>query len=641
MALSGGPRFQPNFDYPLTIRNGLGVTGFPPPSGFESDGSTFQVSGSTLFNTFKSIRFYLDLQASGGEVYSQVDRTTTPYTCTNPKFSPPGNASWRLDEFYQNLKSENIITIISPQGAFSNQILRDGTSRRKHPPIDGGDGGNYGTETYNGDDPLDPDSYTAYADLMEQFALRYGPVVSKGGRARVYTDPSSAFNSSTLYNGLNHVLYFQCGNEDNFPWHGGPVVMTAQMSAAKFYACYRAIRRSCPYVRIITGSILSATFQWYEDFMIAFDGYWQQDNPGIPPPRDFYLSWHRYHRKGGQGQTQGDDEGESPEIANNYALGKGFDDIVEQNGLLGHMCTETGWNDNPDYSDTSARKQRAVSQHGFTLGESAALMVIRNHLIYASLPNYIMTAYYSHKDHREGEPYTYMGFQYEKSGLKPIAHPDGTTNAEADWQIGQLTKPKPALIFIDGFFNEWGDWSVVTGSYVTSSTNLQYSFDSITPYSSITGSILFKITGSNANPEQLFTITFTSSADVDVPNQRVYLQPSIDYTDGDSTSIANAIIYSINVSASQYLTASLNGSQILITGSSDLTGVTIHTSSTEAHPCTFTIPSMSFNNTGSFSGKVYSVDVSKDNVTKTLKWTDRSLVVSESIIYTPCPTSYD
>ena len=85
----------------------------------------------------------------------------------------------------------------------------------------------------------------------------------------------------------------------------------------------------------------------------------------------------------------------------------------------------------------------------------------------------------------------------------------------------------------------------------------------------------------------------------------------------------------------------MNGSQILITGSSDLTGVTIHTSSTEAHPCTFTIPSMSFNNTGSFSGKVYSVDVSKDNVTKTLKWTDRSLVVSESIVYTPCPTSYD
>jgi len=653
MALSGGPRFQPNFDYPLTIRNGLGVTGFFPPSGFDVANSA-KVSGSTLFNTFKVLRFYTDLQSNGGETYAGVDRTKTPYTCTNPKFSPPGNASWRLDEFYQNLKSENIITIISPQGAFYNQNLRVNTSLRKHPPIDGGDGGNYGSETYNGDDPFDPDSYTAYADLMEQFALRYGPVVSKGGRARVYTDPGSPFDSSILYNGLNHVLYIQCGNEDNFPWHQGPVVMDwdgatetgngPAMSAAKFYACYRAIRRSCPYVRIITGSILSATFSWYTNFMTAFDGYWQQDNPGIPPPRDFYLSWHRYHRKGGQGQTQGADEGESPEIANNYALGKGFDDIVEQNGLLGHMCTETGWNDNPDYSDTDARKQRAVSQHGFTLGESAALMVIRNHLIYASLPNYIMTANYSHKDNREGEPYTYMGFQYERKNNQSdeqLAHPDGTTNGEAGWQIGQLTKPKPALIFIDGFFNQWGDWSVVTGSYVTSSTNLQYSFDSITPDSSITGSILLKITGSNANPEQLFTITFTSSADVDVPNQRVYLQPSIDYTDGDSTSIANAIIYSINVSASQYLTASLNGSQILITGSSDLTGVTIHTSSTEAHPCTFTIPSMSFNNTGSFSGKVYSVDVSKDNVTKTLKWTDRSLVVSESIVYTPCPTSYD
>lgn len=424
-----------------TIREGLGVTGYTPPSGFSAAN---RMGMSPLFDTFKVFRYYVDLQASGGNTIAEVDRSTFPYTITDPAFSPPLNASWYIDEFYTNMKAAGVSVIVCPQGAFANQILPSGTNRRKHPPID------------QGDDPLDPNSYTAYGDLMEQYALRLGPTPSDPSRARVYVDPTSSFKSSVLYTGLDQVEYFQCGNEDNFPWHGGPVVMTAEMSAAKFYACYRAVRRSCPNAKLITGSILSANFEWYEDFMPAFDAYWDADNPGVPPPRDFYISWHRYHREGNVGQTQSSvaDVGEAPEPVNSYALGLGFDNIVASEGLLGHMCTETGWSDSPL---SGSIKQRAKIQEGYTLGQSAGLLIIRNHLIYASLPNYVLTNNYSHKDNGEPEPYTYVGQQY--SGW----HPDG--NSPGGWSLGVPPTPKPQMVMVDQFLNQWGDWSVVAGSY--------------------------------------------------------------------------------------------------------------------------------------------------------------------------------
>lgn len=422
-----------------TIREGLGCTGFSPPSGFSAP----NFFGTTpLFDTFKVFRFYLDLQDKGDITFSSVDRSVTPYTCTPPAFTIPINATWRLDLFYQDLAAAGVTVMICPQGAFHNQDLPAGTNFRKHPPID------------QGDDPLDPNSYTAYADLMEQFALRYGPTPSDPSRANVFTNPSNPFFSTTPGTGFDQVAYFQCGNEDNFPWHGGPVVMTAEMSAAKFYACYRAVRRSCPNAKLVTGSILKANFEWYEDFMVAFDAYWDADNPGVTPPRDFYISWHRYHREGGVGQTLGDDVGEAPEAVDSYTLGAGFDNLCDTEGLLGHMCTETGWNDSPL---SNSIKQRAKPQEGYSLGESAGLLIIRNHLIYASLPYYVLTNNYSHKDNREPEPYTYIGLMY--NGF----HPDG--NSPGTWSTGVPPTPKPAMVLIDGFLQQWGDWSVVAGSY--------------------------------------------------------------------------------------------------------------------------------------------------------------------------------
>jgi len=146
----------------------------------------------------------------------------------------------------------------------------------------------------------------------------------------------------------------------------------------------------------------------------------------------------------------------------------GFDNIVASEGLLGHMCTETGWNDS---TLSASIKQRAKIQEGYTLGQSAGLLIIRNHLIYASLPNYVLTNNYSHKDNGEGEPYTYIGQQY--NGW----HPDG--NSPGTWSLGVPPTPKPQMVMVDQFLNQWGDWSVVASSYAVTAAGSRdvYSVD--------------------------------------------------------------------------------------------------------------------------------------------------------------------
>lgn len=467
-----------------TLRKGHGVTVFPPPAGWRVSGREFFTQP---LDGIKLWRFYLDCGATKYgtfpdlstlyrvETYAGVDRSVTPHTCTDPYFNGPRNArGWQMDDLYEELTLQGVDVMICPAGIFYNQdipILATpdlAVNGRKAPAIDGGDGGNWNNGTnpdYNGDDPLDPNSYTAYADLMEQFTLRYGPTPSDPSRARVHTD-SNSYYTETLKTGLNTVKYFQCGNEDNFLWHQGPVVFEwdsdtltgegPKASAAKFYACYRAVRRSCPDAKLVTPSILSATFSWYEAFITAFDAYWEADNPGVAPPRDFYLSWHRYHREGGAGQTQGDDVGETPEAADAYTLGIGFDDICATEGLLGHFCTETGYNDD---STAAAVKQRAKQQEGFTLFESAGLLDLRNHLIYSTLPNYYGTVCYSHQAISEGQPYTHTGYLWRGT------HPDAPERGSNQWVAGVEVEGKPKLDLVVSFHNTWEGWTGVAGSY--------------------------------------------------------------------------------------------------------------------------------------------------------------------------------
>jgi hypothetical protein len=470
----------------LTLRQGHGVTAFPPPAGWRVSGREFFTQpldgiklwriyldcGTTKYRTFPDLSTLYRV-----ETYAGVDRSSgPPYTCTSPYFNGPRNArGWLMDDLYEELSLIGVDVMICPAGILFNQdipLLQSPTlavNGRKAPPIDGGDGGDWNNGTnpnYNGDDPLDPNSYTAYADLMEQFALRYGPTPSDPSRARVAVDSSSSYYTETLKIGLNTVKYFQCGNEDNFPWHGGPVTFDWDVdtltgegpnaSAAKFYACYRAVRRSCPDAKLVTASILSANSSWYVAFMDAFDAYWEEENPGVSPPRDFYLSWHRYHREGGMGQTQGDDVGETPEAANSYDLGEAFDDLVGAKGLLGHFCTETGWNDE---TSASAVKQRAKQQEGYTLFESAGLLDIRNHLIYSTLPNYFATVAYSHQAISEGQPYTHTGYLWRGT------HPDAPERGSNQWVAGVEVEGKPKLDIVVSFYNTWGDWTSVPGSY--------------------------------------------------------------------------------------------------------------------------------------------------------------------------------
>jgi hypothetical protein len=244
--------------------------------------------------------------------------------------------------------------------------------------------------------------------------------------------------------GLNTIWGFQAGNEDNFPWHGG-VVLTGYNSGVKFAACVYNARLASPDARLIMPSFLGATKEYLLDFIEGYkEGCRQLD---MAPRYDWYISFHRYHRAGGMGQTQGADTGASAESVQAHLLYESMDSIKELYGIQGILITETGWNDDPR---PEGIKQRATEQEGFSLSESVGLLAIRNSLI-AQASGIDRVYYYLIRDEYEGQPYTYTGWTFHRW------HPTyGSVNS---------SDPKPMVPLVEAWMDQYGDYTVVKGSY--------------------------------------------------------------------------------------------------------------------------------------------------------------------------------
>lgn len=423
----------------MTIQEGYGICTFPWATGVKDATRPYFDIGNIA--QFGLERVYADLSQSNTKpTYCLIDRKEgEPDGITPVAFDPPFHAGgWRLDQRYQDAHDLGVKTILCLQGAFANQNLPSGTSYRKHPPIDADA------------NPNNPYSYWPLAQLFGQFVLRYGPT-KNDALANVAQDRGSDYLNTEVKTGLNTVWAFQGGNEDNFPWHNGPHVLTGYQSGVKWAACVFVARQMSPDARLIAPSFLGATAKYLEELISGFnDAIIDLCNDAAlvvaPMHWDWHPSFHRYHREGGQGQTQGADKGATPESVRADILFQDLADVAESAGVLPPICTETGYNDDPS---EAAVKQRAVQQPGYTLQESAFILNLRNLLI-AQACGVEAVTFYTCRDGYEGQPYTFTGHMYDKTH-----HTD--TNV-TEWGL------KPGVQKIVNWLNEWGDATVEVGS---------------------------------------------------------------------------------------------------------------------------------------------------------------------------------
>lgn len=238
----------------------------------------------------KLVRFFLDLReyaVVGGEV----------------KISP--NYKWRyIDKFMEKIEAAGITPIFCLHGPIAGQNIQGNSSSLvKLNPID---------------DNLDwevPENWYEYAAVVKAFVAYYG-----------------------------ERIILQDGNELNFPkkWSNAARTMGPKAAAARFYAFYQAAREMSADIELISGSILSASAEWLDEFVGHFKTFCTER--GHEMPTDFSLSWHIYSRESSFGQERtGDDTGASYESAGVRKLGEAIEAVVYKYNLDGHYCTETGW----------------------------------------------------------------------------------------------------------------------------------------------------------------------------------------------------------------------------------------------------------------------------------------------------------
>lgn len=410
----------------MNLKDSLFVTGYNWGTSANGDGDW------TPYLRFAGARFYDDLavfKSGRGMVPMHSTIEADRLSITPPSLERPLAATGRnVDAVYERLSAQGFKVMLCPQGAFANQDLPDGASFRKHPPID------------KGEDPDDVYSYEPYAQLYAQMVLRWGP--DNNDQAEEVYQGSNSFFSTDPGTGRNTVWGFQAGNELNFRWHGGRI-LTPRQIGVMWASCYTEARQVSPNARLVSPSILSATADKLRDIFEGFKEGCEQ--LGIEPQWDWHPSFHRYHRKGNQGQLQVDgDEGATPEDVDSYALYKAIVDVCHEYGTLAPMLTETGWNDDPS---PNAKLQRAPIQEGYSLSESKAILTIRD-LILAKAAGIEVVCSYHIADDYEGSWGNGMGWYHGADG----DHPDFP--GAARWS------PKPCVELLQQWMGRYGSADV-------------------------------------------------------------------------------------------------------------------------------------------------------------------------------------
>lgn len=358
--------------------------------------------------------------------------------------SPQG---WFTDEYLQLLKDNGVNAIWTLQGRFPWQdtIGKPG----KVMPIMEAD---YANQS-------DPSVWKDLADFAAQLAIRYADDTAAFlDEARVWQyDPTLGsqnlhlqYLNNTPKAGLGLVDAIQVLNEPNFnpSWSGATNAVTAEGTAAAYYAVYQAVRKYSQTMRIITGPPIGIKND--REFLRRVLNHLKTLFGGTVPS-DVEISFHWYMREKDQDQSKtGQDTGASPEFVDAYELGKWVNDLCHEFNIAGWWCTETGWSAAPE-PDIDKSANAAPIQEGFTQLESQGILMKRLLLIWGSLDKHQGTTFWHCKDHYDSGAFFKGGLLYDDSE----------------------STPKPARdIYVD-FIDEYHGWDV-TGYYPNPETNEFY-----------------------------------------------------------------------------------------------------------------------------------------------------------------------
>lgn len=166
------------------------------------------------------------------------------------------NGYWDFDDFYRSLHEKGILICPvlwrSPSWLNSNSLNK---------PLD------------TGDNPEDPSSYSEMADLMFQYAARYGsnPVA----RNKVKLGLNQTFKS-----GLGYIRYYEDWNEQDRTWNGREAHFTpfeyAAMSSANADGHCNTIgenmglKNADPDARLVMGGLASISISYLDSMKIWF-----------------------------------------------------------------------------------------------------------------------------------------------------------------------------------------------------------------------------------------------------------------------------------------------------------------------------------------------------------------------------------
>lgn len=338
---------------------------------------------------------------------------------------------FHTDAYLQLLKENGVRTIWCTQGRFTGQF---GTgSQRKEGPFD-----------YN-DDPLDPASFARARHFHQQLAIRYSapdelllPVRDLEAMAEVWTpgkeDKTKEYLNNEVKVGMDLVWALQAQNEINFRWNV-TYILSGRVAGTFFREVYDGVREVSS-IKLIAPAVLGADVEYIALMLQTMDSLYQSE--GKQMPSDFSLSVHSYMRNGGATQGEGE-TGETPEIWGAADFAARMDSLCFAYDLDGWFMTETGWSAWSNPEDDS--KNAAPALEGFTQLESQGILPIRQTLIFASSPYYEGSTYWHSRDYYDSGPFLHGGM------------------FDRDWNV------KPYYTIVVDFLDQFGDRSVVPGSY--------------------------------------------------------------------------------------------------------------------------------------------------------------------------------
>ena len=362
----------------MKLKNTLGITSYiwfgggfntyshtqPEVKGVDLVLGDKRVSSIHATHMFKQHRFFVDNW--------QMVKPEKPLTL----ITEPNKQHFWVDSYLKLCKDNGVETIYATAGNFDWTVM----------PINPSTGKSYSQRksmTYDPAlDPTKPETWDEYAEYCRQIV--------------------------EYYNGKGLLDYLELGNEWNFKWNV-PHTVTEEEYAVCLKRVFDVVMPINSTVKIAMGGGISPSLSQFQRIITKLKTLYGEE--GSEMPTNWYLNFHWYMRDTSQDQSGGT-KGITPEEAKAYEFGKQLDALCEEHGLIGWMCTETGW-----ATDTS--KQSAPILEGYTQEQSQGILMTRLALLWGACKHCVGNTFWHCRDDYDAPPYAKGGVNYKDWTAKP------------------------------------------------------------------------------------------------------------------------------------------------------------------------------------------------------------------------------